>query len=59
MIDKPKKSNESKRLGRGLSSLLGEVPVTPNPPAGKANPPSQIPPHRHLLRKKAKFILCP
>ena len=38
MIDKPKKSNESKRLGRGLSSLLGEVPVTPNPPAGKAKP---------------------
>jgi ParB family chromosome partitioning protein len=36
MTDNPKKSNESKRLGRGLSSLLGEVPVTPNPPAGQA-----------------------
>ena len=36
MTDKSKKSNESRRLGRGLSSLLGEVPVTPNPPAGQA-----------------------
>ena len=38
MSDKPKKFNESKRLGRGLSSLLGEVPVTPNPQAGQAKP---------------------
>ena len=35
MTDKPKKSNESKHLGRGLSSLLGEVPVTPNRTAGQ------------------------
>ena len=48
MTNKPKKSNESKHLGRGLSSLLGEVPVTPNRPAGQdktAQPdtPSQVP----------------
>lgn len=35
MTDKPKKSNKSKHLGRGLSSLLGEVPITANRPAGQ------------------------
>ncbi|MGC6473891.1 MAG: ParB/RepB/Spo0J family partition protein [Candidatus Puniceispirillaceae bacterium] len=35
MTDKPKKSNESKHLGRGLSSLLGEVPITADRPAGQ------------------------
>lgn len=29
MTDMPKKSKENNRLGRGLSSLLGEVPIAP------------------------------
>ena len=29
MTEKPKKPSEPKHLGRGLSSLLGEVPITP------------------------------
>ena len=29
MTDTPKKTKENNRLGRGLSSLLGEVPIAP------------------------------
>ena len=50
MTDTPKKTKENNRLGRGLSSLLGEVPIAPAAgasasPEGGAAPasPSQSP----------------
>ena len=50
MTDTPKKTKENNRLGRGLSSLLGELPIAPAAgasasPEGGAAPasPSQSP----------------